>query len=58
LAESLALSGAISPAIDQLSIARRSPDGTFYDHAIIDARERDLKERFKDELEVAKKKGE
>lgn len=55
LAEALALSGAISPALDQLSIARRSPDGTFYDHAMIDARERDLKERFKDQLESEKK---
>ncbi len=51
LAEALALTGAISPALDQLSIARRSPDGSFYDHAMIDALERDLKERFKEELE-------
>ena len=52
LADSLILQGAISPAMDQLGIARRAKDGTFYDHAIIDARERDLKERFKDQLEA------
>ncbi|PRC92395.1 M48 family metallopeptidase [Solimicrobium silvestre] len=57
LAESYALSGAISPALDQLDIARRSPDATYYDHAIIDARERDLRERYKDELEALKKQG-
>ena len=57
LAESYALTGAVSPALDQLGIARRSPDATYYDQAIIDARERDLRERYKDELEALKKKG-
>ena len=57
LAESYALQGAISPALDQLGIARRSPDATFYDHAMIDARERDWRERYKDDLEEMKKKG-
>ena len=55
LAESLALQGAISPSIDQLQIARRATDGSFYDHAMIDAKERDLKERFKDQLEAERK---
>ncbi len=57
LAESYVLTGAVSPALDQLGIARRSPDATYYDLAIIDARERDLHERYKDELEEMKKKG-
>jgi len=57
LAESDALQGAISPALDQLGIARRSTDAGYYDQAIIDARERDLRERYKDDLEEEKKKG-
>jgi len=57
LAESYALTGAVSPALDQFGIARRSPDATYYDLAIIDARERDLHERYKEELEEMKKKG-
>ena len=57
LAQSYALSGAISPALDQLGIARRSRDATYYDHAVIDARERDLRERYKEDLAALKKKG-
>ena len=57
LAESYALTGAVSPALDQLGIARRSPDATYYDLAIIDARERDLRDRYKEDLEEMKKKG-
>jgi predicted Zn-dependent protease len=57
LAESCALQGAISPALDQLGIARRSADATYYDLAMIDARERDLRERYKDDLEEMKKHG-
>jgi predicted Zn-dependent protease len=57
LAESYALQGAISPALDQLGIARRSPDASYYDHAMIDARERDWRERYKDDIEAAKKNG-
>jgi predicted Zn-dependent protease len=56
LAEFYALAGAISPALDQLSIARRSSDATYYDLAIIDARERDLRERYKEELDDVKRK--
>jgi predicted Zn-dependent protease len=58
LAESYALQGAISPALDQLNIARRSKDASYYDLAMIDAKERDLRERYKDDLEEMKKKGE
>lgn len=50
LAESYALSGSVPAAIDQLGIARRSPDASFYDQAVIDAREREFKARWMDEL--------
>lgn len=50
LAEAYALSGGMLTALDQLNIARRSPDATFYDQAIIDARERELQERWREEL--------
>lgn len=50
LAEYYALSGAISPALDQLDIARNATDATYFDLAIIDAREREWRERYKEEL--------
>lgn len=50
LAESYALSGSVPAAIDQLGIARRSPDASFYDQAMIDAREREFKARWLEEL--------
>jgi beta-barrel assembly-enhancing protease len=50
LAESYALSGSMPAAIDQLGIARRSPDASFYDQAVIDAREREFKARWMEEL--------
>jgi predicted Zn-dependent protease len=50
LAESYALSGSLSSALDQLNIARRSPDASFYDQAQIDAREREWQARFKEEM--------
>jgi predicted Zn-dependent protease len=50
LAESYALSGSMPAAIDQLGIARRSPDASFYDQAVIDAREREFKARWMDEM--------
>jgi predicted Zn-dependent protease len=49
LAESYALSGGLMTALDQLTIARRAPDASFYDQAIIDARERELKARWREE---------
>jgi predicted Zn-dependent protease len=51
LAESYALSGGLMTAIDQLAIARRAPDATFYDQAMIDARERELKARWSEEMQ-------
>jgi predicted Zn-dependent protease len=56
LAESYALSGALPAAVDQLDIARKSGDVSFYDQAVIDAREREIKQRQKDEKEDEKKK--
>jgi predicted Zn-dependent protease len=50
LAEAYALSGGVLTALDQLNIARRAPDATFYDQAIIDARERELQARWREEM--------
>ncbi len=56
LAESYVLSGALPAAVDQLDIARKAADVSFYDQAEIDAREREIKQRQKDEKEDEKKK--
>ncbi len=50
LAESYALYGSLPAAIDQLNIARRAPDASFYDLAMIDAREREFKARWLEEM--------
>ncbi len=42
LAEYYALSGALPAALEQLRIARGASDASFYDQAVIDAREREL----------------
>ncbi|MBP0600278.1 M48 family metallopeptidase [Herbaspirillum sp. LeCh32-8] len=57
LAESYALNGSLLSAIEQLGIARRAPDATFYDQSQIDAREREWKERWKDESKEMKDRG-
>ncbi len=49
LAESYVLSGAVPAAVDQLNLARKAKDVSFYDQAVIDARERELNERQKEE---------
>ena len=54
LAESYALTGSLPAAIIQLEIARKAPDAQFYEQAVIDARYRELKERWKDEQEDTK----
>ncbi len=56
LAESYALSGSMPAAIDQLGIARRSSDASFYDQAVIDAREREFKARWMDEMKEAQQR--
>ena len=55
LAESYALSGGMLAALDQLTIARKSSDASFYDMAVIDARERELQAIRREELKEAKK---
>jgi predicted Zn-dependent protease len=55
LAESYALAGTLPSALEQLSIARRAPDASFYDQAVIDAREREMKAKRKEELQDKKK---
>lgn len=56
LAESYALNGSVSAALDQLGIARRAPDASFYDQSVIDARERELKERWREELKEGRQR--
>jgi len=55
LAESYSLKGSLLPALEQLSLARKASDASFYDNAIIDARERELKEKWNDEQKELKK---
>lgn len=50
LAESYALSGGVLAALDQLTLARKASDASFYDLAVIDARERELKAKRREEL--------
>jgi len=54
LAEYYALGGSLPAALDQLSIARRAPDASFYDLSIIDGRERDLRAQRLEELKQEK----
>lgn len=56
LAEYYALIGALPAALEQLRIARGSADATFYDQAIIDARERELQASWRDVMAQRKKK--
>lgn len=55
LAESYVRSGAVPAAVDQLHLARKAADVSFYDQAVIDARERELQARQRDEKEDKKK---
>jgi predicted Zn-dependent protease len=55
LAESYALSGSLPAALEQLALARKAPDASFYDLAVIDARDRELKAQWKDEMKENKK---
>jgi beta-barrel assembly-enhancing protease len=50
LAESYALQGSLSAALDQLSIARRASDATFFDQSVIESREKELQARMREEL--------
>ncbi len=54
LAESYVVAGALPAAVAQLELARKANDVSFYDQAVIDARERELKERQKAEKDEFK----
>jgi predicted Zn-dependent protease len=54
LAESYVLTGAVPAAVDQLDLARKAKDVSFYDQAVIDARERELKEKQKQDKQDKK----
>ncbi|WP_220809686.1 M48 family metalloprotease [Noviherbaspirillum aridicola] len=56
LAEAYAINGSVPAAIEQLNIARRAPDASYYDQAVIDAREREFKKRFEEEMKEAKER--
>jgi predicted Zn-dependent protease len=55
LAESYALRGALMAALEQLTLARKSSDASFYDMSVIDARERQLQTRRREEIKEGKK---
>jgi hypothetical protein len=57
LAESYVLAGALPAAVDQLHLARKAKDVSFYDQSVIDARERELQQRQKDEKKEKKDRG-
>ena len=54
LAESYVLLGSLPAALDQLGLARRAGDASYYDQSVIDARERELQKRRKEELKESK----
>jgi predicted Zn-dependent protease len=56
LAESYVLAGALPAAVDQLNFARKASDVSFYEQSVIDARERELKVRQKEEKEEEKRR--
>ncbi len=55
LAESYALGGSLPAALEQLTIARKAGDASFYDMALIDARERELQARHREDMKETKK---
>ncbi|WP_313705008.1 M48 family metalloprotease [Massilia sp.] len=55
LAESYVLAGALPAAVDQLNLARKAGDVSFYDQSVIDAREREIKERQRQDKELEEK---
>jgi predicted Zn-dependent protease len=56
LAEAYALKGGLPAALDQLGMARRAPDASFYDQSVIDAREREFKAKRLDQINEKKEK--
>ena len=55
LAESYVLQGGVLAALDQLALARKSPDASYYDQSVIDARERELQAKRREMLGEKKK---
>lgn len=55
LAESYAINGNVMAGLEQLSLARKATDASFYDNAVIDARERAFKFQWNEEHEDDKK---
>ena len=55
LAEAYAIEGALPAALQQLEIARLDPQVKYYDLSVIDAREREWKEKHREELLDEKK---
>lgn len=55
LAESYVLQGGVLAALDQLALARKAPDASYYDQSVIDARERDLQAKRREMLGEKKK---
>ncbi len=56
LAEYYSLTGALPSALEQLRIARGASDASFYDQAMIDARERELQMSWREMMEKSKKR--
>lgn len=56
LAESYAADGSLPGALDQLRFARQAGDASFYDHSVIDAREREMQAMRRQELDDEGKK--
>ncbi len=56
LAEYYSLTGALPAALEQLKMARSSTDASFYDQAVIDARERELQANWRELMEKTKRK--
>ena len=55
MAHSYALNGSLSSALEQLSIARRAPDASFYEQSVIDVREREWQALRREQIKDGKK---
>ena len=56
LAEYYTLTGSLPAALEQLRIARSAGDASFYDQAMIDARERELQANWREMMKQGKNK--
>jgi predicted Zn-dependent protease len=53
-AESYALNGRLPEAIEQLQLAQKTTDGSFYEQSQVDARLRQFQERLEEEKKLMK----